>query len=224
MRIYDPAGHDPGTNQGLLSQLVVPRPIALVSTRSPDGVGNVAPFSYYLPITGDPPLVGIAFGRRASDFATKHSFDNLIAAGDFVINVCSPQFADIIEDLAKEYPQETDEAEEHGLTLVPSEKVTSPGVGEATARIECVVHQTIDLGGERAPITLVVGEMVCAVLDEAILESPDLDHPRIDLVALGPIGRTGARTFARMVPDAIYYQERVPYAADAPDLPDFENL
>ena len=224
MRIYDPAGHDPGTNQGLLSQLVVPRPIALVSTRSPDGIGNVAPFSYYLPITGDPPLVGIAFGRRASDFATKHSFDNLMAAGDFVINVCSPQFGDIIEDLAKEYPQETDEAEEHGLTLVPSEKVTSPGVGEATARIECVVHQTVDLGGERSPITLVVGEMVCAVLHESILESPDLDHPRIDLVALGPIGRTGARTFARMVPDAIYYQERVPYAADVPDLPDFENL
>ncbi len=56
------------------------------------------------------------------------------------------------------------------------------------------------------------------------MESPDLDHPRIDLVALGPIGRTGARTFARMVPDAIFYQERVPYADDAPDLPDFENL
>ena len=66
--------------------------------------------------------------------------------------------------------------------------------------------------------------MVCAVLDDAILESPDLDHPRIDLVALGPIGRTGSRTFARMLPDAIYTQERVPYAADAADLPDFENL
>lgn len=100
--VYEFAGRDPGTNQGLLSQLIVPRPIAMVSTRDAEGRGNLSPFSYYLPITGEPPLVGISFGMRSSDGATKHTYDNLMASGDFVINVCSDVFADAIY-----YPERT---------------------------------------------------------------------------------------------------------------------
>jgi flavin reductase (DIM6/NTAB) family NADH-FMN oxidoreductase RutF len=212
-RVYDFSEHGPGTNPGLLSQLVVPRPVAMVSTADGDGVGNLSPFSYYLPITGSPPLVGIAFGKRESDGSTKGSYDNLMARGDFVINVCSEVFADHIESIAKEYPHGMDEAAMHGFTLVASQRVSSPSVREAPARLECVVHRTIPLGDDQAPVVLVIAEVVCAVLDDSILESPDLDHPRIDLVKLGPIGRSGARTFVRAIPEAIYHQERVPYAA-----------
>jgi flavin reductase (DIM6/NTAB) family NADH-FMN oxidoreductase RutF len=209
--LYEFAGHDPGTNQGLLSQLVVPRPIAMVSTRDADGRGNLSPFSYYLPITGEPPLVGVTFGRRESDRATKHSFENLLASGDFVINVCSELFAEHIESIAKEYPAGMDEAALHGFTLVPAERVSAPAVGEALAHLECVVHDTVPLGSERAAVVLVVAEVVCAVIDESILASPDLAAPRIDLLALAPIGRSGARTFIRTIPDAVFHQERVPY-------------
>lgn len=207
-QIYEFAAHGPGTNQGLLSQLIVPRPIAMVSTRDANGVGNLAPFSYFLPITGDPPLVGISFGMRETDRGTKDSYDNLMACGNFVINVCSGVFADHLEDLAKEYPSDVDEAALHGFTLVDSRQVSSPSVGEALASLECVVHQTVPLGSELAPVVLVVGEVVCAVIDDSVLESPDLDHPRIDLQALSPIGRSGARTFIRTTPDAVYHQPR----------------
>ena len=209
--VYEFAGRDPGTNQGVLSQLVVPRPIAMVSTRDVDGNGNLSPFSYYLPITGEPPLVGVTFGRRASDGTTKHSYENLLASGDFVINVCSEVFADHIESIAKEYPAGTDEAALHGFSLVPAERVSAPAVGEALAHLECVVHQTVPLGTERAAVVLVVAEVVCAVIDESILESPDLVSPRIDLLALAPIGRSGARTFIRTIPAAVFHQERLPY-------------
>jgi flavin reductase (DIM6/NTAB) family NADH-FMN oxidoreductase RutF len=213
--VYDFAEHDAGTNQGLLSQLVVPRPIAVVSTCDQHGTGNLAPFSYYLPITGNPPLVGISFGMRESDGATKGSYENLMRCGDFVINVCSEVFADHLENLAKEYPHGVDEAALHGYHLVPSEQVSSPGVAEALARLECRVHQTVPLGNPDAAVVLVVAEVVCAVLDDSILESPDLDHPRIDLAALVPIGRTGARTFVRVVPEAVYHQPRIPYEPTA---------
>jgi len=209
--VYEFAGHDPGTNQGVLSQLVVPRPIAMVSTRDVDGNGNLSPFSYYLPITGEPPLVGVTFGRRASDGTTKHSYENLLASGEFVINVCSEVFADHIESIAKEYPAGMDEAALHGFSLVPAERVSAPAVGEALAHLECVVHQTVPLGTERAAVVLVVAEVVCAVIDESILESPDLASPRIDLLALAPIGRSGARTFIRTIPGAVFHQERLPY-------------
>jgi flavin reductase (DIM6/NTAB) family NADH-FMN oxidoreductase RutF len=209
--VYEFAGHDPGTNQGVLSQLVVPRPIAMVSTRDAAGNGNLSPFSYYLPITGEPPLVGVTFGRRASDGATKHSYDNLIASGDFVINVCSERFAVHIESIAKEYPAGMDEAALHGFTLVDAERVSAPAVGEALAHLECVVHHTVPLGTERAAVVLVVAEVICAVIDEAVLESPDLTSPRIDLLALAPIGRSGARSFIRTIPEAVFHQERHPY-------------
>jgi len=209
--VYRFAEHGPGTNQGLLSQLVVPRPIAMVSTYDPAGTGNLSPFSYYLPITGDPPLVGVTFGLRQSDGQPKDTYRNLLASGDFVINVCSEMFAAHIESLAKEYPYGFDEAGAHGYTLVPSQQVSSPSVGEALAHLECVVHQTVPLGSEHAPVVLVVAEVRCAVIDGSVLESPDLDQPRIDLHALAPIGRSGARTFIKAIPDAIYHQERIPY-------------
>jgi flavin reductase (DIM6/NTAB) family NADH-FMN oxidoreductase RutF len=215
-QVYAFAEHDAGTNQGLLSQLVVPRPIAMVSTRDADGVGNLSPFSYYLPITGEPPLVGVTFGMRSSDGRTKHSYDNLMASGEFVINVCTEMFAEHIESIAKEYPAGMDEAAMHGFTLVPAQRVSAPAVAEALAHLECRVHQTVPLGSERAAVVLVVAEVVCAVIDDAVLESPDLDHPRIDLQALAPIGRSGARTFIRTIPDAVYFQERYPYEATRP--------
>lgn len=213
--VYEFAGRDPATNQGLLSQLVVPRPIAMVSTRDADGRGNLSPFSYYLPITGEPPLVGISFGMRSSDGGTKHSFDNLMASGDFVINVCGEVFADHIESIAKEYPAGVDEAELHGFTLVPAQRVSSPAVAEAPAHLECLVHQCVPLGSDNAKVVLVVAEVVCAVIDGDVLESPDLTHPRIDLTRLAPIGRSGARTFIKALPEAVFYQERYPYDPDA---------
>lgn len=210
-RVYDFSEHAAGTNQGLLSQLVVPRPIAMVSTRSPAGRGNLSPFSYYLPITGEPPLIGITFGRREIDGAMKDSYENLMAAGNFVVNVCSTVFEEVIESIAKEYPADHDEAEMHGFTLVDSVMVSSPSVAEAPAHLECVVHQTVPLGSDRAHVELVIAEVMCAVLDESILESPDLDHPRVDLLALGPIGRSGARTFLKTSAATVYHQARVPY-------------
>lgn len=210
-RVYDFSEHQAGTNQGLLSQLVVPRPIAMVSTRNPAGQGNLSPFSYYLPITGEPPLVGIAFGRRESDGAMKDSYENLIAAGNFVINVCSTVFEDVIESIAKEYPAGHDEAEMHGYTLTDSVMVSSPSVAEAPAHLECIVHQTVPLGSENAFVVLVIAEVVCAVIDDEVLASPDLDHPRIDLLKLSPIGRSGARTFLKTAPETVYHQERIPY-------------
>ena len=134
-----------------------------------------------------------------------------MAAGDFVINVCSERFGPFLEGLAKEYPADVDEAELHGLTLEPSVRVASPGVAEALARLECVVHRTVELGTERAPVVLVVAEMVAAVLDDAVLADTDLDHPRIDLIALAPVGRSGARTFLRTAPETVFHQERVTY-------------
>ena len=76
---FDPAANQPMDRQFMLSQLIVPRPIAMVSTCSPDGVLNIAPMSYYLPITGDPMLLGITMGLR-EDGQLKHTYLNAMAS------------------------------------------------------------------------------------------------------------------------------------------------
>ena len=207
---FDPAEHPPMERQFMLSQLVVPRPIAMVSTRSPDGVANIAPMSYYLPITGDPMLLGITMGLR-EDGQLKHTYTNAMASGDFVVNVTTEVFRDRIETVAMEAPAEVDEYELAGWTPVPATRVTSPAIGEAVARLECEVRRVVDLGTPGLPfgeVHLVIAEVVWVAYDSAICD----DRGRIDALRLGPIGRLGLRTFLRTVDDGAYFLPRTPWS------------
>lgn len=207
---FDPAENPPMDRQFMLSQLVVPRPIAMVSTRSPDGIANIAPMSYYLPITGDPMLLGITMGLR-EDGQLKHTYLNAMASGDFVVNVTSDAFRDDIETVAMESPSEVDEFALAGWTPVPATKVSSPAIGEALARLECVVHKVVDLGtpdrvfGE---VHLVIGEVVWVAYDSSICD----ERGRIDPLRLGAISRLGLRTFLRTVDEGAYFLARTPWA------------
>ena len=183
---------------------------AMVSTRSPGGIANIAPMSYYLPITGDPMLLGITMGLR-EDGQLKHTYLNAMASGDFVINVTSEAFRDDIETVAMESPSEVDEFDLTGWTPVPATKVGSPAIGEALARLECVVHKVVDLGtpdrvfGE---VHLVIGEVVWVAYDSAICN----EQGRIDPVRLGAISRLGLRTFLRTTDEGAYSLARTPWA------------
>ena len=206
---FDPSQNQPMDRQFMLSQLIVPRPIAMVSTRSPDGVANIAPMSYYLPITGDPMLLGITMGLR-EDGQLKHTYLNALASGDFVVNVTTEAFRDDIETVAMESPGEVDEFDLAGWTPVPATKVTSPAIAEAVARLECVVHKVVDLGtpdrvfGE---VHLVVGEVVWVAYDSVICN----EKGRIDPLRLGAIARLGLRTFLRTTDEGAYFLPRIPW-------------
>ena len=187
--MFDPSVHDPARSQGLLSQLVAPRPIAMISTIDADGVANVAPFSYYMPITGNPMLVAISMGLRESDGELKHTFENATRSGEFVINVTTHSFRDDIETAAIEFPRGVSELDAIGWTLMPSAMVAAPSVAEAPAHLECRIHQLIELGNRTvrfSEVTLVIAEVVCVTLDESIC-GPDY---RID--ARGGSGSSGA--------------------------------
>lgn len=207
---FDPSQNQPMDRQFMLSQLIVPRPIAMVSTRSPDGIANIAPMSYYLPITGDPMLLGITMGLR-EDGQLKHTYLNALASGDFVVNVTTEAFRDDIETVAMESPGEIDEFDLAGWTPVPATKVNSPAIAEAVARLECVVHKVVDLGtpdrvfGE---VHLVVGEVVWVAYDSVICN----EKGRIDPLRLGAIARLGLRTFLRTVDEGAYFLPRIPWA------------
>jgi flavin reductase (DIM6/NTAB) family NADH-FMN oxidoreductase RutF len=206
---FDPRAHSPLKSQSMMSQLVVPRPIAMISTANEHGVANVAPYSYFMAITGKPMLIAVSMGMvRDRDGEEKHTFANAHRSGDFVVNVTTQRFRDHIEEVGKEYPAGVNEADVVGWNMMPSVKVSSPKVAEAPAHLECEIRQVIDLGEPDVAysgVHLVIAEVVWVTMDESVC-SPDL---RIDPIALAPVGRMGYPYFVQAVPEGVYEVERV---------------
>ena len=163
--------------------------------------------SYYMPITGSPMLVGVTMGLR-EDGGQKHSYENAMASGDFVINITSDALADMIEHVAMESPPEIDEFDLAGWTAVAATKVSSPAIAQAVARLECVVRQVVELGEAGVPfgeVHLVIAEVVWVEYDTSILN----ERGRIDPLALAPVGRLGLRSFLRTVPEGVLSYDHV---------------
>lgn len=195
----------------MLSSVIVPRPIAMISTMSENGKVNVAPYSYFMPITGSPPLVAVTMGaRRSGRSEPKDTWSNAERTGEFVVNITTASMRDKIEAAAMNFPTDISEADVLGWTPVASRKVVHPGIAESPVHLECRIRQTIPLGfdGEQRPIVhLVIAEVVCVTLDERMC-TPDY---RVDVQALAAVGRMTFPYFVQASGDALFGLERHGY-------------
>ncbi|OHV44715.1 flavin reductase family protein [Pseudofrankia sp. BMG5.36] len=211
MPVIDLADRTPAQRQGILSQLVVPRPIAVISTMSADGAVNVAPYSYYMPVCGLPPTVAITMGtRREATPQPKDTFANLAASGEFVINVATAPLAEHLETIAREYPAGVNEAALVGWKLKPSQRVAPPSLADSPAQLECRVREIIDRGDPDEPfagIHLVLAEVICVVVDDELLAEPH----RIDPTKIPAVGRLGFPWFVVAQPESMIELDRTPY-------------
>jgi flavin reductase (DIM6/NTAB) family NADH-FMN oxidoreductase RutF len=135
----------------LLVGLVFPRPIALISTRSPNGVANCAPYSFFNAVCEQPMLVILSFSRM------KHSLANLLRTGGFVVNLVDEALANGMHVSSAEYDEEVSEFAEAGFTEAPSRVVAHPRIAEAPVSFECVLFKQVEIGPER---DLILGEVV----------------------------------------------------------------
>ena len=193
MRI-DPAQTSPRDVYRVMIRAIVPRPIAWVSTRSPDGVNNLAPFSFFTGVTSVPPSIVFAPGRRADDGARKDTLCNVEATGEFVVNVVPRRLAEAMNESAVDYPPEVDEFAAAGLTPVPGEVVTAPRVAESPVQMECRLMRVVPVG-PRGPGggALVVGEIVMIHVDDAVVRDG-----RVDAGLLDPLARLGGMEYASL--------------------------
>ena len=172
-----PLEHDPSNwsyqdNYHLLTALVVPRPIAWMSSVSEDGVRNIAPHSFFNAVAVDPPHVMV------SSTGVKDSVRNIRATKEFVLNIVT---MDVVEDMvftSTDFPPEEDEFEWSGLTPVPSAKVTPPRIAEAKAHLECVFVSEMTLGDA----TLVFGRVVFIHIDPSVWRNGRVDQKLLDPV------------------------------------------
>jgi flavin reductase (DIM6/NTAB) family NADH-FMN oxidoreductase RutF len=166
----------------LLGGLVVPRPIALVTTRGPEGRVNAAPFSFFNVFAEEPPLVVLGLGISPLGGA-KDTTVNIRETGEFVINLVDEPIAEAMNLCAIDFPPEISETEIAGFDLVASDEVAPPRIAQAPVNLECRPYLTLQAARERY---LVIGEVVIAHAREGVVDPATL---RVDRDAYAPIGR-----------------------------------
>ncbi len=138
----------------LLVSLIVPRPIALVTTLSVDGKINAAPFSFFNVMGANPPIVAFAPGDRDDD-TPKDTARNVRATHEFVVNLVDEAIAEKMNLCAASLPFGENELLHAGLTAAPSSVIKPPRIAEAPVSLECVEWGTLQIGGNRVVIGLV---------------------------------------------------------------------
>nr|WP_208414738.1 flavin reductase family protein [Paenibacillus castaneae] len=172
---------------------IIPRPIAFVSTLSSEGVLNAAPFSFFNIVTANPPMVSVSVQR--TNGARKDTARNAIEAGEFVVHISDESYIEAINKTAASLPPDESEVALAGLTAVASERISVPGIAEARIRMECVLEQSLSLGGtEGSPACdLLIGRVVCFHVEEELLE-----QGRINAEALAPVSRLAGNDYAKL--------------------------
>lgn len=189
---FDPAEMSIRDIYQLLVQLVVPRPIAWVSTISDDGVTNLAPFSFFNAVGANPPtLMFCPVNRRDGSF--KDSLSNVIDTGEFVVNVVSYDLGDAMVQTAAEFDQEISEFEVVGIESVAAEKVKPPRVADSLAQFECRSNRVIHLADGPAGANIVIGDIVQIHVSDTVIKEPG----KIDPEKLDAIGRMGGASYTR---------------------------
>ena len=194
MRDIDPGELGPGIYP-MLTSLVVPRPIAWVSTLSANGVANLAPHSFFTVASAVPPVLSF------TSVGTKDSLRNVRETGELVVHVVSRALAETCNATSTDYPRELGEFDQLGLETAPSQVVKVPRLAAATVAFECTY------AGERSfgDSTVVFGEVVWLSVAEDVLD----DDGMADLRALHPVSRLGRNDWGEV--GEVFALRRVPY-------------
>jgi len=167
----------------LLASIILPRPIAWVTSRDTEGTVNAAPFSFFNIVSSDPPIVAISFSK-GPDRDEKDSLSNIQARGEFVVNMVPEELAEAMNITATNAPRGMDETGLAGLELLPSSVVDVPRIAGSPASMECRLLETMNFGGTS---TICLGRIVYVHVRTSAFE--DVERLHIDPAQMKLIGR-----------------------------------
>ena len=177
----DPARQSHAENYKLLTNLVIPRPIAWVTTLSPGGLVNLAPFSFFNAVSSDPMYVVLGIGRGVGE-TPKDTLRNVLDQRELVVNLVTEDLLGAMNTSAADFPPDQSELVAAGLHTAPSVHVKAPRVAESPVSLECRLYKTEPLGSS----TLVIAEVVMFHVADPLI------GPRSHINGFAPLGRLGS--------------------------------
>jgi flavin reductase (DIM6/NTAB) family NADH-FMN oxidoreductase RutF len=179
---------------------IAPRPICFASTIDEDGNMNLSPFSFFNVFGSKPPILVFSPARRVRNNTIKHTLENAIRTREVVINVVNYAIVQQMSLASCEYDKGVNEFEKAGLTPIASEMVKPFRVKESPVQLECKVLEVKATGEEGGAGNLVICEVVCMHINDAVLnEQMQIDPHKIDLVA-----RMGGDFYCRASGNAVF--------------------
>lgn len=171
--------------QAWLQHAIAPRPICFASTIDEAGNSNLSPFSFFNLFSSNPPIVVFSPARKGRDNTTKHTLDNVLAVPECVINIVDYSMVQQMSLSSCEYPKGVDEFIKAGFTKEAATIVKPPMVKEAKIKLECKINEVKSLGDQGGAGQLVIAEVLCMHIDDAILnaEGTMIDQTKLELVA-----------------------------------------
>jgi flavin reductase (DIM6/NTAB) family NADH-FMN oxidoreductase RutF len=180
---YDPRNDEHGLPRNPWTALITPRPIGWISSRSPGGTPNLAPYSFFNAAAGTPPFVMFSSTPR------KNSLENIEATGEFCVNIATWDLREAMTLSSAPFDADVDEFRATGLEPAECRNIGAPRVAASPVAIECVLNQVIPLrprSGLPCQTTIVIGEVVGIHIDDRILTDG-----RIDTGRMRPLARLG---------------------------------
>ncbi len=175
----------------LLASAVIPRPVGLISSISAAGAINLAPFSFFNAVCGEPPMVLFCPTNRSP---AKDTLRNVQETGEFVANIVGQDMAQQMNLTSGDYPPDVNEFEIAGLTAVPSHIVAPPYVRESPVSMECKLRQVIQVSDKPHGGSIVIGEVVMFHIQDGVLNQDML----VDSAKLNPVIRLGGASYGIM--------------------------
>jgi len=200
MQSFNPSDISVAKLHGLMLGTIGPRPIAFASTIDEDGNPNLAPFSFFNVFSANPPVLIFSPARSGIDNSTKHTYQNVKAVKEVVINIVDYSMVQQTSLASTAYAKGVNEFEKAGFTMLASEKIKPFRVKESPAQYECIVTDVMELGHEGGAGNLVICEVVKVHIKSELLdENLHVDQEKIDLV-----GRMGGAFYCRAHGDALF--------------------
>jgi flavin reductase (DIM6/NTAB) family NADH-FMN oxidoreductase RutF len=187
--IVDPQTLGAEESYKLLTGVVVPRPIAWVTTLNRSGKVNLAPFSAFTFVSPKPPMIGVSIGRKGDTY--KDTAQNILSREEFVVNIADQGLTALVHASSEEMPEDVSECEALGIETAPSEAIATPYVTAAPVAMECRFRQCIEFGETRS--RFIVGEILRFHIRDGLLR-----NGKITTLELNPICRLGGPNYATL--------------------------
>ncbi|MEC7815671.1 MAG: flavin reductase family protein [Pseudomonadota bacterium] len=191
--LIDLSAIDPKHHHPILTQTVIPRPVAWVLSQNPEGDYNLAPYSFFTVVTSKPPILMVSGGKKPADGTFKDTRVNVEARREFVVHIGSSEHAHAMTESSRHLPHGESELDHLELSLVTDSGFPMPRLAGVRVALYCELREIIEMGD--TPQSLMFGNIKKVYVDDSVVQDNDKGRYVFDARAIDPISRLGGSDY-----------------------------